>query len=421
MTYVSEQDTDSPLARWKFEETSGTLIDDDQSTTHDGTIVGAVTLNQPAMFGGAGLGADFDGSSGYVSFGNATDLMGIGTIEAVVLFDTIPASTANPIFTHAWVSGQMIPMAMGFNLDAAHAGKLQIGYFTGSVWVTATWSTAPQTGTPYHIVGKYDGTTLKLRVNGAEVASSTVGTARPATGSVNTAGYIGRRWDSAQYHNGRIWDVAVYATALSDARSDAHYTALANAFADNFANASAVFGGYSINSVDTTAWTTESGEPGGLFNTGWVVFTPSTNARYQLSTVGSSYDTVLNVYTGTALTSLTLVGSDDDSGGSGTSLLAVSLTGGTTYYIQAGAKVSGGGLLSFSITEMASAELVGITAEGLVDATPAQQLAGISAEALTNANGVPSRQLVAITVEVLVPAKFPFVGWGTPTNHRTWL
>jgi hypothetical protein len=226
MSYNTEVLADSPLSRWSFEETSGTVIDDSQSATRDGTINGGVTLNQPAQLPGSGLGADFNGSSGYVSFSNASGLLGIGTIEVVASFDTIPASASTPLFSHAWSSGQIIPLVIGFNLNGSTPGKLQVGYFTGSVWVVATWASAPSIATPYHIVGKYDGAALKLRVNGAEVASTTVGTVRPVAGTVNNTAYLGRRWDLAQYHDGKIWDVVLYATALSDARADAHYAAL---------------------------------------------------------------------------------------------------------------------------------------------------------------------------------------------------
>lgn len=260
MSYLSEQNLDTPLSRWRFEEVSGTAIDDDQTATRDGAVNGGVTLNQPAQLPGSGLGADFNGSSGYVSFSNASGLLGIGTIETVVTFDTIPGSAANPIFAHAWVSGQIIPLALGFNMNGSSAGKLQVGYFTGSVWVVATWATTPSVGTPYHIVGKYDGTTLKLRINGAEVASTTVGTVRPAAGTVNNTAYIGRRWDLAQYHDGKIWDVVIYGTALSDARADAHYTALLD---DGLAPAFSAVSAYSENgNIHVMYWLSQGlGQP----------------------------------------------------------------------------------------------------------------------------------------------------------------
>lgn len=423
MSYLTEQNIDSPLSRWQFEEVAGSTIDDDLTATRDGTISGTVTLNQAQVFTDGGLGADFDGSTGYVSFGDASGLLGIRTVEVVAQFDTIPASAANPLFSHSWAGGQIIPLALGFNLDAANPGKLQVGYFTGSVWITATWATAPQTGTPYHIVGKYDGTTLKLRANGAEVATTTVGTARPGAGSVNATAYIGRRWDLGQFHDGKIWDVAIYSTALSDARVDAHFLALANPFNDTFGSAGAALAPLSVSGIDTTGWGTEGSEPGGLFNTGWATFAPLVTGLYQLSTVGSNYDTVINVYTGTLLTNLVLVATDDDSGGSGTSKLATTLNAGTTYYIQVGAKAAGGGTMSFSLNPMSDARLAAISAEAVTnsDTAPSRRLAAISAETLVNAsNGSPSRQLAALSVEVLVPARLTFIGWGAPIKPPIW-
>lgn len=304
MSFISEQDFDSPLSRWRFEEVSGSTIDDDLTVTRDGTINGGVVLNQAAasQVPGVSLGADFNGSNGYVSFGNAAALLGIGTIEAVVSFDTIPASAANPIFSHAWTNGQIIPLVIGFNLNAAQPGKLQVGYYTGSVWVVATWSSTPAVGVPYHIVGKYDGTTLKLRVNGSEVATAVVGAARPGTGTVNASAYIGRRWDLAQYHDGKIWDVALYATALSDGRIDTHYAALID---DGLAPVFGVVDAYSENgnihllytlaqgygqpfTLDVTGDATQSfSQPAGI--RGSVVLSAlPTGQTYNLSLAGTS-------------------------------------------------------------------------------------------------------------------------------------
>jgi hypothetical protein len=417
MSYLAEQNADTPLARWQFEEIAGSTIDDDQSVTHDGTITGTVTLNQPAVFPDGGLGADFDGSTGYVNIGNMSTTLGIGTVEAVVMFDTIPSgSNANPIFSHAWTSGQIIPLVVGFDMDNAHSGQLGVGYFTGAVWQGAYWTTAPTTGVPYHIVGKYDGTTLKLRVNGVEVATATPGTARPGAGSVNATAYIGRRWDAAQFHNGRVWDVALYGSALSDIRSDAHYLALANPFTDDFANAKAIAPSSTLSNIDTTAWTLEASEPGSMDKTGWATFTPAATDLYTLSTVGSNFDTKLAVYTGTALNNLVLVASDDNSGGSGTSRLQATLTSGTAYYVQVGAQPAGsGGLLSFSITQMADGRLAAIIAEVISDAAPIKQLTAVSAEVLSSSsNTIPDKRLSGLAVEVLTPMQAVFVGWGIP-------
>ncbi len=65
----------------------------------------------------------------------------------------------------------------------------------------------------------------------------------------------------------------------------------------------------------------------------WWTWTPTVTGTYTVKTVGSSYDTVLGIYTGNAVNSLTEVNSDDQSGGSNTSLVEVDLTAGIAYHI----------------------------------------------------------------------------------------
>ena len=66
----------------------------------------------------------------------------------------------------------------------------------------------------------------------------------------------------------------------------------------------------------------------------WYKWTAPSSGAFTFDTIGSSFDTVLAVYTGTALTSLSEVASDDDGGSSGyTSKLTFHATSGTTYRI----------------------------------------------------------------------------------------
>ncbi len=83
--------------------------------------------------------------------------------------------------------------------------------------------------------------------------------------------------------------------------------------------------------------TKETGEPNHAGNAGgksvwWMWQAPSTGT-FRLDTVGSDFDTTLSVYTGNAVNGLSLVSSNDNSGGGGTSLINFSATLGTTYHI----------------------------------------------------------------------------------------
>jgi hypothetical protein len=87
----------------------------------------------------------------------------------------------------------------------------------------------------------------------------------------------------------------------------------------------------------STAATKETGEPDHDGNSGgkslWWSWTTTKNCTVTVSTVGSNFDTVLAVYTGTTLSALTAVASDDDGGDGRTSLLTFSAMAGTTYQI----------------------------------------------------------------------------------------
>ena len=80
-----------------------------------------------------------------------------------------------------------------------------------------------------------------------------------------------------------------------------------------------------------------------------------------------------------------------------------------------------GALASEVIVNGTSASRLGAhVAEVLTDSNgvPTKSLAALSVETITNAaglgGGVSSRRVAAITVEVLTPARYKFVGWGIP-------
>jgi hypothetical protein len=77
-------------------------------------------------------------------------------------------------------------------------------------------------GQTYHVAGTYDGTTMRLYLNGVQVATTAL------TGAVtqNTNTLTIGSWDgSSEFLRGSIDEVAVYGTALSAARIAAHNTA----------------------------------------------------------------------------------------------------------------------------------------------------------------------------------------------------
>jgi len=102
-----------------------------------------------------------------------------------------------------------------------------------------------------------------------------------------------------------------------------------------------------------TAYATSTSDPtpscGSSVGKGvWYKVTPTASGSVTVSTCGSSYDTVLAIYSGSC-GSLTSVTCDDDSGcGGNTSLTTFSGTAGTTYYILAGGYSEASGNLKIS-------------------------------------------------------------------------
>jgi hypothetical protein len=107
---------------------------------------------------------------------------------------------------------------------------------------------------------------------------------------------------------------------------------------DNFANSIALSGTDISTTGTNVEFTGESGEPNhaGLsdtLNSAWWNWTAPTSGTVTLNTFGSDYDTVLGVYTGLAVDSLSEVASNDDSGGTLQSQVVFDAIAGTTYQI----------------------------------------------------------------------------------------
>ena len=108
-------------------------------------------------------------------------------------------------------------------------------------------------------------------------------------------------------------------------------------FNDNFANAHPIAGISGTATGSTVGATKETAEPSHAGNSGghsiWYGWTAPSTASYVIDTFGSSFDTLLAVYTGTSLGSLKQSASNDDAGPGGTSCLTFAAASGSTYWI----------------------------------------------------------------------------------------
>jgi Calcineurin-like phosphoesterase len=125
--------------------------------------------------------------------------------------------------------------------------------------------------------------------------------------------------------------IALVGASTIDAKSAA---APAN---DMFASAQVVTGASGTASGSNTGATKEAGEPNHAGNSGgasiWYSWTAPANGTATIDTIGSSFDTLLGVYTGASVNSLTTIAFNDDCCGSTRSKVSFPAVSGTTYQI----------------------------------------------------------------------------------------
>ena len=106
---------------------------------------------------------------------------------------------------------------------------------------------------------------------------------------------------------------------------------------DNFASATLINGVSGNTSISNVGATKESGEPNHAGNPGgasvWYAWTAPQSGIFTFDTFGSSFDTLLAVYTGSSLGALSPVVSDDDAGTGVTSAVSFNAVAGTIYEI----------------------------------------------------------------------------------------
>jgi len=121
--------------------------------------------------------------------------------------------------------------------------------------------------------------------------------------------------------------------------SNSGYKALTGPTNDNFVNRTVLTGASLTATASSLRATKEAGEPNHAGNAGgksvWFTWTAPTSGTVTIDTAGSNFDTLLAVYTGTSVSALTAVASNDDSlsGGTTTSKVTFQVTAGTVYQI----------------------------------------------------------------------------------------
>jgi outer membrane protein assembly factor BamB len=126
-------------------------------------------------------------------------------------------------------------------------------------------------------------------------------------------------------------------------------------FNDNFARRAVLSGSVIQVRSSNVGATLEAGEPATLAGVPigaslWWTWTPTQSGVYYFDTTGSTFDTVIGIFTGSSVSSLSPVASNDDgTPGGGISQLSFSATAGTTYQIEVAGKNGVSGIAALRI------------------------------------------------------------------------
>lgn len=214
--YAIVKSTPDLQTYWRLGETSGSTAVDSMEAV-SGTYSSA-TLGAAGLVGSSDPAVSFAGTSNRIQASTSTyGFAGISsfTVEAAIKPTTVD-STSRRIFSSEVLSGGSVVNGYGL-WNNGTANKLQICRIPSGSYDCATTSAAAS-GVARHVAATYDGTTLKLYVNGAQVAS----TASKGSITAPSTFTVGARSDFAGSWAGVIDDAAVYDRALSAAEVEEH-------------------------------------------------------------------------------------------------------------------------------------------------------------------------------------------------------
>lgn len=234
--YTAAVLADSPASYWRMDDTTTTMADTQAAVS--GTYTTPYTQSQPSL-----ISSDAD-TCVLFSNGRATAGLNYGfpvkaafTAEAWVKNTIVSSDAINRRFVGA-ESASLTGWCVLYNASTTTIAFVRGGGTTISY-------TSATVGATFHVVATYDGTSMRLYINGALVAGPTASAGSIAAQSTNFT-IACQAFNTNNPFNGNVDEVAVYTSALSAARVLAHYSA---------ARSSAVFlrhrGGAATGTVQT--------------------------------------------------------------------------------------------------------------------------------------------------------------------------
>ncbi len=340
---------------------SAALLIDYYGTRFPGQAMRASTLKSLIIHTADDLGnpgPDYRYGWGLMNTKAAADLIkrfadGVGSAsDQAIVEGSLSTTNTSRTYTYRWNGVDPIRVTLGWTDPAgaattAHDDRTRKLVNDLNVAVTGPTGTAYQ---PYIMPYVGDWTAAKFTAN--------------ATTGINTVDNLEQVFIAAPGAQG-IYTVTVsHAGTLTNGAQNFSLIVsgqVATPANDNFADRALLTGVPTSVTASNANATNETGEPVHARSTGghsvWWTWTAPQSGRLDVNTVGSSFDTLLAVYTGTTLPNLVPIGWDDEAGGNNTSSLSMFVTAGVTYAIAVDGYQGASGLVNLNLTLTQSNDL----------------------------------------------------------------
>lgn len=213
---------DSPASYWRLGDLLANSSATDNAGTVTGTYSGQISRGMPGAVQGDQDSCTFF-LNGRVDMGNVYAFTGTTafSVEFWAQVHAIPGSPAvSPIVSYVFNDANG---AQGWELAITYGGAVEFYRFlNGSGDLAQTANNSVPIGQWIHIAGTYDGTTMRLYINGALISS--IASSKSIVAGSGTSFQIAHDNRGFNY-SGMVDEVAVYTHVLTATQIQAHYNA----------------------------------------------------------------------------------------------------------------------------------------------------------------------------------------------------
>jgi TolA-binding protein len=203
------------VAYWKLDETARTTVTDSSGNGHNGTLVGGLSFDSSSVEGVIDKALHLTGAKGASIHADSVSVpTSAFTFSLWFNPDSDQDSSSDKWYLMCW-GGDEEPFGekplYEFNEDERGTLRLCIGIVGKEQYKLETKTNSWKAFTWYHLVATFDGTDVKLYVNGALEDSAN----QPGTHHASSKVCFGSKYDGEHPFEGRLDDIRIYSHALT--------------------------------------------------------------------------------------------------------------------------------------------------------------------------------------------------------------